>query len=125
MSVSGIALFDLADRRLEWADRRQGLLAQNIANADTPGWQAHEAAPFAASLAGAGGAAMTQTSAMHLAAAPGAVRGVVVAGPRSPDGNGVALDEQLAKVADTETIHDLAGDLYKKFLGFFKIAIGR
>ena len=43
----GIALFDLADKRLAWVDHRQEVLAQNIANANTPGWLARDLAPFA------------------------------------------------------------------------------
>ncbi len=124
MDISKIALFDLADQRLAWVDRRQGLLAQNVANADTPGWQPRELSPFAASLAGTG---LAQTDARHLS---GTGRGGSrplrpLNAAHSPDGNGVALDTQLARVAETETIHDLVGDLYKKYLGFFKIAIGR
>ena len=36
------SVLDLADRRLRWLDRRQQVLAQNIANADTPGWTARD-----------------------------------------------------------------------------------
>ena len=127
MDISNLALFDLADRRLAWADRRQGLLAQNVANADTPGWRPRDAAPFAARLAGAGlaQAPLAQTNPLHLAARATAAGSLRPGGQRGPDGNGVALDTQLAQVAETETIHDLVGDLYKKYLGFFKTAIGR
>ncbi len=119
-----IALFDLAERRLAWADQRQGLLAQNIANADTPGWRAREVSPFAAQLGNAD-AALVQTSPLHIAPAASAAGIIRTSGLHAPDGNGVAMDEQLAKVTETETIHDLVGDLYKKYLGFFKLAIGR
>ena len=43
----------------------------------------------------------------------------------APDGNAVSLDDQLARLADTETAHDLASDIYKKYLSFFRLAIGR
>ena len=51
MEQNGMALFDLAERRLAWIDRRQGLLAQNIANANTPGYMAKDLVPFAQTLA--------------------------------------------------------------------------
>ena len=35
--VADIGLFRLAERRLAWVARRQELLAQNVANANTPG----------------------------------------------------------------------------------------
>ena len=50
MDQTQIGLFDLAERRLSWADRRQGLLAQNIANANTPGYRPHDLRSFASTL---------------------------------------------------------------------------
>ena len=44
---------------------------------------------------------------------------------RAPDGNAVALDEQLVKLADTETTHRLVTTIYKTYLGMFATALGR
>jgi flagellar basal-body rod protein FlgB len=44
---------------------------------------------------------------------------------QSPDGNAVALDEQIVKVADTETTHALVTAIYRKYLGMFATALGR
>jgi flagellar basal-body rod protein FlgB len=44
---------------------------------------------------------------------------------QSPDGNAIALDEQLVKVAETETTHTLVTTIYKKYLGMFSLALGR
>ena len=43
----------------------------------------------------------------------------------SPDGNSVILEEQMAKVAETQMSHQLTTQLYRKHLNMFKIAIGR
>jgi flagellar basal-body rod protein FlgB len=43
---------------------------------------------------------------------------------QSPDGNAVALDEQLVKVADTQTTHELVTAIYKTYLGMFRTALG-
>ena len=40
MDPTDIGLFRLAEQRLAWADQRQQLLARNVANANTPGFQA-------------------------------------------------------------------------------------
>ena len=125
MMLGDIPLFQLADRRLAWIDSRQRLLAQNIANADTPGWKPRDLPAFSADLRQAGGA-IARTDPGHLgptAAQADASR--QLHGERAPDGNAVALDDQLARLAETETAHDLASDLYKKYLGFFRLAIGR
>jgi flagellar basal-body rod protein FlgB len=125
MDYNQIALFDLAGKRLAWVDKRQELLAQNIANADTPGWLARDLSPFAAQLAQAG-VGLARTDPMHLAGtAGGAQPAPSVTGERAPDGNGVAMDVELAKVADTETTHDLVDDLYTKYLGMFRTALDR
>ena len=44
---------------------------------------------------------------------------------RTPDGNAVALDEQLVKLADTETTHAMVTSIYRKYLGMFSMALGR
>lgn len=127
MNLSQIDLFSLAEKRLAWTDRRQTLLAENIANADTPGWAPREASPFAAMLSGSQQAMMpARTAPGHLAGIPPEVLAAAQRkSERAPDGNGVKLDEQLAKVADTGSAHDLTTNIYMKYMGFFKTALGK
>ena len=44
---------------------------------------------------------------------------------RSMDGNGVALDREATRIADTETAHALAVGLHRRYLGLFRTALGR
>ncbi len=128
MDQKRIGLFDLAERRLAWADQRQAVLAQNIANANTPGYKPHDLKSFATTLDKAGAVTPARTQPNHLAGtvAAAASNGVVDrTHMQSPDGNAVALDEQLVKVADTETTHALVTTIYKAYLGMFNIALGR
>ena len=113
-------VFAVAEKRLDWIDRRQAVLAQNIANANTPGYQARDVKPFADMLA----------DEARRTAAPTATQ--IATAPRdratretSLDGNAVKLDEQLEKVAETDTAHQLAMNLYRKYEGLFRTAIGR
>ena len=128
MEPTRINLLDLAEQRMAWADQRQTVLAQNIANANTPGFKPHDLRPFAEALANAGGSvAPVRTDPNHLAgtlatASPAEV--VDRTHMRSPDGNAVALDEQLVKVADTQTTHELVTAIYKTYLGMFRTALG-
>ena len=121
-----MGLFDLADKRLAWIDRRQGLLAQNIANANTPGYAAKDLQPFAKTLAQAL-PDMAQTNPMHLTGTSSAGRTDPLLRPteRAPDGNAVSLEEQLTKVADTDNAHGLVTALYHKYMGLFRTAIGK
>lgn len=128
MNVSQTGLFALAEQRLAWLGRRQELLAQNIANADTPGWQPRDLGPFAATLSQASVAGPVQTNPNHLpgsreaALRPGAAQKPAA---RAPDGNAVSMQEQLMKVAGTESSQELVTNLYTKYLGFFRLALGR
>jgi flagellar basal-body rod protein FlgB len=125
MDASNIPLFALADRRLSWIDARQSVLASNVANADTPGWHSRDLKPFAATL-GAAGIVMARTDPGHLApAGGGGLPSAVQAGERAPDGNSVAIDQELVKIADTDAAHELVTNVTKKYLGMFRIAIGR
>lgn len=135
MNPTKLALFDLADRRLAHIGRRQEVLAQNIANADTPGWKSRDLKPFADMLAHATSAPPWQTQPGHLVPRGGAAqanaqggqaqRGQAQGGERAPDGNAVVLDSELGKIADSETSHSLVTGLYAKYLGMFRTAAGR
>jgi flagellar basal-body rod protein FlgB len=127
MSTKSPDILALAERRLTWLDHRQSVLAQNIANANTPGYQARDLKPFAAVLNTAIQPAQLSTGATLLPNASGLPAAPVdrTVDERSPDGNAVSIDEQAVKVADTDTSHQLALDLYKKYVGLFRLALGR
>ena len=128
MDQTQIGLFDLAERRLDWADRRQAVLAHNIANANTPGYRPRDLKPFAATLAGTGAIVPARTQPNHLSSVAGdGAQSETAQRPaaHAPDGNAVTLDDQLIKVADTETTHALVTTIYKKYLALFGIALGR
>ena len=123
MSTAPIDVFALAEKRLAWIDQRQDVLAQNIANANTPGYAARDIAKFSDVLAAE--ARRTETGGSGTAAFGLQAPKDRTVAARSLDGNAVALDEQLMKVAETDTAHQLAMNLYKKYTGLFKTALGR
>lgn len=127
MDPSSIPLFDLAARRLAWTNQRQEVLAQNIANVNTPHWQAKDVRPFAAALDNATGVTLARTDAGHLAGTEDTGTQSLLTpavGVHAPDGNAVSLDEQLTKVADTATQQQIATTLYAKYLSMFSLALG-
>ncbi len=128
MDPTRTPLFDLAERRLAWADRRQGVLAQNIANANTPGWRPRDVAPFAAALADQAGFDLARTDPGHMPGTSDAsILGAEPVRPsgREPDGNAVSLDQELTKVADTDTTQSLVTAIYHTYLGLFRTALGQ
>ena len=127
MDVTQIGLFNLADKRLAYLDERQTLLAQNIANLDTPDFVARDLGAFSATLsafADAGEPAMTNPSHMQ-GTSSGLAAKRVRPKEKSVDGNAVNLADQLTKIASADNAHELVTDLYKKYLGLFRTALGR
>jgi flagellar basal-body rod protein FlgB len=125
-------LFALLSRRAAWLGARQGVLAQNIANADTPGFRPHDLVPFERALAAAPGLPappLARTDAEHLPGSapgrPGEPRGRrVAAWETAPSGNAVVLEEQMQKVAQTQLDHQLTTSLYARHLGMIRAALG-
>ena len=127
MDPTHIGIFDLAQKRMAWAEQRQAVLARNIANANTPRFQPADLPDFAKTLSGVQAVGLAQTQPNHLAGTASASAGQSKARPtaHTPDGNGVALDRELTKVADTETAQSLTTTIYKKYMGLFGIALGK
>jgi flagellar basal-body rod protein FlgB len=128
MDYGSVPLFALADRRLAWLEQRQGALSRNIANIDTPSFHPTDLQPFAAALARTvPEVAPVRTDPGHLAGTlPATGFGAVqIPAEQQPDGNAVSLDDQLVRMADTDTAHELVGQLYTKYLSMFRTAIGR
>lgn len=129
MDPGRLPLFRLAEQRLAWLDRRQQVLAQNIANADTPGYAARDLAPFARVLARSGAVAPWRTHPQHISSAPpapfGPARPERAAAERTPVANAVQIERELMKVAETETHHSLSIGLFRGFAGMIRTALGR
>jgi flagellar basal-body rod protein FlgB len=128
MDPSRIGLFDLAEKRLAWTAQRQGVLAGNIANVNTPAFQARDVQSFQSMLSGTGTLGPRQTQPAHMpGTAPQGLASLTSDPPkaRALDGNAVTLDQQLTKVADTETTQTLVTTIWKKYMGMFSMALGR
>jgi flagellar basal-body rod protein FlgB len=123
MDAAPTDVFALAEKRLDWIGRRQSVLAQNVANANTPGYGARDIKPFSDFLA-----AETEPTAsdgfMSISTGLNTPRDRA-ATEITLDGNSVELDVQLEKIAETDTAHQLATNLYKKYVGLFKMVIGK
>jgi len=136
MNLPDIPLFSMLRQRMSWLNQRQGVLSQNVANADTPGYVARDLKPvdFAEALKKAGsgsvpgGSMMRVTDPRHIAIAPGGASGFedfqandVEA---NPNGNSVSLEMQMIKVSDTQAQFQAAANLYAKAMTLMKTAIG-
>lgn len=130
MDLQGTGLFRLITQQLRWLGQRQDVLAQNVANADTPGYQARDLEPvaFRDALRQVGGTRPAVTQAGHLpgrSADPAAAETKpLVPWEVSPDGNGVVLEQQMTALAETQANYQMATELYRKQVAMLKLAIG-
>jgi flagellar basal-body rod protein FlgB len=136
MNLAGIPLLDLLRERMSWLNARQGVLSQNVANADTPGYAAHDLKPLnfeallqRSSQASEFNGSLNTTNPRHIAisgSAPSGFDDDSSAG-QQPDttGNSVSLEEEMIKVADTQAQYQAAANLYTKAIQLMRTAIGR
>jgi flagellar basal-body rod protein FlgB len=143
MPLNDISVFRVLTAKLNYSAERQKLIAQNVANADTPGYAPSDLKPFSmevanqtarylrpassgASARGLGMIEMTKTSEAHLDnpnPAPGPFSNTT--GPDSEarvDGNQVVLEDQMAKLTETRLDHEAALTFYQQSLTMLKDA---
>jgi flagellar basal-body rod protein FlgB len=129
MAISNISIFSMLRTRMQWHQERQRLLAENVANADTPNFRGRDLAPpkFDETLTAAS-VDLVRTAPSHLSAAAGG--GSQFRSEREqfeirPGGNGVSLEDEMMKVAANQMDYQAASALYSRSLGLIKLAIGK
>lgn len=132
MDLTNIPIFKMVVGRMGWLAKRQEVLAQNIANSDTPGYVPKDLKKqdFGKFLRPREPQArMVQTSGSHMQPTqqPSRIRHETDRSTYeiAPTGNAVIVEEQLMKVADTQGAYRLATNLYAKHVSLLKQAIGR
>ena len=131
MPISDIPIFSMLRTKLQWHQERQRLLAENVANAETPEFKPSDLAPptFEAPASGVAPVTLVRTSPAHLAGADGGARDFALLAAHDfevvPTGNGVSLEDEMMKVAGNQMDFQAATALYTRGLGLFKTAIGR
>ncbi len=135
MAITDLPLLGMLKTKMRWHQVRQGVLAQNIANADTPGFRPSDLgamntqqsirAPSLASVAA------VRTHRAHLQGSPMGIQGNsfktenTKCWEMTPAGNAVVLEEQMIKLSSNQFDFQMASTLYSRSLGLLKTAIGR
>jgi flagellar basal-body rod protein FlgB len=132
MPISDIPILSMLRTRMHWHQERQRLLAENVANADTPNFKPRDLTPpkFEQTAPSAMAApALTRTNATHLAGSMGAATQFPADGKLTyetrPAGNAVSLEDEMLKVASNQMDYQAATALYGRSLGLLKTAAGR
>ena len=129
MTLDSIPLFSMLKAKLGYDAQRQSLIAQNVANSETPGYAPRDLKAFSFQSAMQGATAVARTSAGHLA---GRVTTSAAAAPvEAPDaearldGNQVVLEEQMMKMSDARGDYDAAISLYQQSMTLLRTAARR
>jgi flagellar basal-body rod protein FlgB len=132
MDLGSLSVFRALQARMRWLNERQEVLAQNVANADTPQYQSRDLKPldFREVLQGhERSLALTVSQPGHIAVENGAARRQADVEKSkfesNPTGNSVVLEEEMLKVGQTAQDYQLMTSLYSKSLGMIKLALGR
>ena len=129
MAITDIPIFAMLRTKMQWHQQRQQVLAQNVANADTPHYRPLDLVDPKFRLAAPGPAPLqlARTDPGHLA-------GFTDAGdfPNNPNqyqvrpaGNAVNLEDEMIKVAANQMDYQAATQLYSRSLGLLKTAVGK
>jgi len=134
MAASLPPLFQLLSAKASFLQSRHAVLAQNVANADTPRYRPKDLVEpdFASALqarpAAVAPVRLERSRPEHLAALP-----TPPTSPRrqrldgfeiAPAGNAVIIEEQLRLLGSTARGYQLATSVYGKYVGLMRTAIG-
>ena len=131
MEPSGLSVFKQIGSKMRWLTQRQSVLAQNIANVDTPGFKPKDLKPMGFQKSLALAAVNTGGEAGHIKihATAGGARALTGAELTRADhetslsGNSVDLEVELKKSADTALQYQTMANLYQKHMGLLRMAI--
>lgn len=134
MDIKNIALFQAMGAKMNYLSQRQGVLAHNIANADTPEYRPRDLTEvdFGAVLKDVTNSQkirMERTTAGHILPG-GTIHDPDVRKSRqtyevAPADNAVIIEEQMIKASRNTMDYNLMTNLMRKNVGMIRTALGR
>ena len=116
----------MATALADHAGARLGLIARNVAGADTPGYKAMDLSDFAATYQDTD-AGMRATRPAHLSGVATALEAVAQpsGGEASPNGNTVSLAREMVNSVDVRQQHNMALAVYRNTADIIRASLGR
>jgi flagellar basal-body rod protein FlgB len=132
MPIIDIPILSMLRTRMQWHQVRQEVLAENIANADTPNYQAQDvvAPDFSRQLAMVSPVGLSVTDPNHITAQIGGGDSGFATDPDNryeirPRGNGVSHEDEMMKMGNNQMDYEAVTAMYTHSLGLIKIALDR
>ena len=132
MALGDLPIFTMLRNKMAWHQTRQRVLAENVANADTPNFRGQDLkqVDFAQDLRRVQPLPLTAsvTNDAHFA-------GAAMSSPMAfdteklsdfettPDGNDVTLEDQMMKVTGNQMDYQAATTIYSRALGMLRTAV--
>jgi flagellar basal-body rod protein FlgB len=132
MSFTDSGILSIMSQKMSYLGQKQAVLAQNVANADTPGYKAKELVAFETfeqALSKTQAGTMKVTSDKHIL--PAAMSGVNAGTKKMrsfetvPTGNSVDLEQQMMETSATAVEYQADTSIYQKFMTMLRVAIGK
>ena len=125
-----LTVFETAHAMAVHAGQRQAVIAQNVANADTPGFVGRDMPSFQEVYAPreSGASIQRATRDGHLHGHNGSTIDGVIREDRSfasPDGNSVSLETEMLRATDAKRQHDRSLAIYKSAMNIIRSSLGR
>ncbi len=131
MQIGGLNLFQALTDKMRWHQERQGVLAENVANADTPGYIQRdlEAFQFDTDLKSVATLTTSATSPNHISVTSGGRNARFGADSApfevTPSGNGVTLEDEMMKVTTNQMDYQAVTTLYTRSMRILRVALGK
>lgn len=133
MGFNQLPLLSALADKMRWHQTRQSLLAENVANAETPGYRGRDLAAytFADQMKANSTAQVTTltTNPNHLVAQSRGDNGFGLTDAQTfeitPEGNGVTLEDEMMKVTANQMDYQAITTLYTRSIKLIRTALGR
>ncbi len=121
-----VYLFNLASRQAEWLATRQTIVAENIVNANTPGYRARDVEPFAVTLDKTE-LAMATTDPRHISFENSPESAALVRDPQHTGAagktNDVSLESELMRSSEVSRDYSLNVSVVKAFHRMWMVGV--
>lgn len=133
MGLMNTPVFAALTDKMRWHQARQGLLAENVANANTPNYKGRDLAhyDFEKRASGLSSASITTVATQPTHFSVGGSSADAFGAQRmanfeiTPEGNGVTLEDEMMKVTTNMMDYQAATSLYQKSIKIIKTALGK
>jgi flagellar basal-body rod protein FlgB len=124
--LSDIYLFQVASQKAQWLSARQVAVAENVANANTPGYRALDVQPFSTFL-NASPIALASTNPGHITPAAAILNSLkeveAEPGEETMSGNTVSLEQQMISLGEVSRDFSMTANIRRAFHQLLLLAI--